>query len=88
MNNPWIGLIMALIIGFLWIITGKWTGSGVLYLAVLVIMGALFPPLAIAIGMIAITMLVLTHPQIWQGTIPGTWQSVKGATTPQQGAQQ
>ena len=60
-RSPWAGIVLAVVIGGLLALAGKWSSTALIALIVLALVGALLPPLAFVIGVIAAIYLVLTQ---------------------------
>lgn len=79
LNSPWTVLAIAIGIGALHIAQGTWSSPIVLALGALVILGAIFPPLAILIGAIIILRLLLTNSTPLAQDPATWWNQIKGA---------
>lgn len=61
MNSVWTVIVLAAIIALVAIVRGHFTASTLLALVVLVLAGALWPPLGILIGGVALVWIVFTQ---------------------------
>ena len=60
-RSPWTSIVLAVVIAGLLALAGKWSTSALVALLVFVILGAIVPPVAIAIGGVAAFYLVITN---------------------------
>lgn len=63
MNSPWTVFGIAIAIFFVLLVTGRFSGTVLLGLLVLVILGGIFPPLAIPFGAAILLFILLVHGQ-------------------------
>ncbi len=60
--SKWLGLLLALALGLMLWASGHWSSPGVpIALAILAVVGALFPPAALVLGGMAILVVVLEY---------------------------
>lgn len=61
MNSPWTVLAIAIVIFFIELLTKGWNQTLLISLLVLVLLGAIFPPFAIAFGGAILLYLIVTR---------------------------
>jgi hypothetical protein len=81
-TSVWSVIALAIVLGFVAIITGKWTSHYALSLGALVILGALFPPLALALGLVALLWMLMRNPGVFSGNLSGALSSVSAVLKP------
>lgn len=61
MKSPWTTFALAIVILFIVLVTGKFNGTTLLALLVLVILGGIFPPFAVPFAAVILVYLLLVH---------------------------
>lgn len=78
MSSPWLGVTLAVVIGAVLLIVGKWGGTPTLVsLVLLAFVGAVFPPLALVVGGMVLLLLVMLHGQTLLSDLPGNWPKLQ-----------
>jgi len=92
-NGFWAVVVIAAVIWFISVTAGYFSAGTLLALFMLVLVGAIFPPLALGVGGVVVLYLLLTHGQNLASTIsglarassvpqPGTYGSIFGPNGP------